>query len=200
MLTLLAQADVREQAGTAVNATSHYLATLNWVHPTWILYTMLGLGLAVCLYGLSLGRDRLIGILVSVYIALAVVNATPFVGTTDTQTDVGTVFFVRLSIFIVVQVLLFFLLSRSVILSTLTSRATKGSWWQVIIVGCLYVGLTTSVVLSLLPLSIIESLPPGVRALFTAELARFGWVIAPVIAMAVIKGTHPKKTKNADSP
>lgn len=195
MVTLLAQAEVLKSAGDTVNATSNFLNSVDWTTPTWDLFIVLFFIVAAFIYGFSLGRDRVIAILVSVYMALAVVNTAPFIGDPNTEINIGNLFVFRLSTFVGVQVLLFFLLSRSALLSTVAASDDKGSWWQVLLFSCLHVGLIISIILSLLPASFVETLSPITQTIFTSELARFIWIVAPIVAMVVVKGGAADKKK-----
>ena len=55
------------------------LLTLNWLQPTWDLFIILFFLIAALVYGIALGRDRILVIMVSIYMALAVVNYIPFI-------------------------------------------------------------------------------------------------------------------------
>ena len=133
MFTFLAQAEAVEAAEEAAATTSSFIANIDWSTPTWDLFIVLFFIVAAFIYGLSLGRDRVIAILVSVYMAMAVVNTAPFIGSFSGEVGVANMFVVRVSTFIGVLILLFFLLSRSALVSTIASSDERGSWWQVLL-------------------------------------------------------------------
>ncbi|MFH0951758.1 MAG: hypothetical protein V1838_01065 [Patescibacteria group bacterium] len=191
MVIKLAAAEVAETTEKA----SSFVANVDWNNPTWDLFIILFFIIAAFIYGLSLGRDRVIAILVSVYMALAVVNAAPFIGNYDTEIGVANIFVLRLSTFVAVLVLLFFLLSRSALLATVANSDAKGSWWQVLLFSFLHVGLIVSIVLSLLPDSFVAGLTPLTQTIFTTELARFLWIVAPIAAMILIRGGASDKKR-----
>lgn len=209
-MNFLAQADKLETAAEtateaatekvqeAANETSGFLASVDWTKPTWDMFIVLFFIVAAFIYGLWLGRDRVIAILVSVYMALAVVNAAPLIGDPDTEIDIGGLFALRLSTFVGVMVVLFFLLSRSALLNTVAASDEKGSWWQTLLFSVLHVGLIVSIVLSLLPASFAESLAPLTQSLFTSELARFIWIAAPIAALVLFRGGGGKKKYKYD--
>ncbi|MFC1663415.1 hypothetical protein ACFL04_04645 [Patescibacteria group bacterium] len=191
MILQLAQADTTE----TTSSVSSFLSNIDWATPTWDLFIILFFIVAAFVYGLSLGRDRIIAILVSVYMALAVVNAAPFLSNNDTVNTVSNFFLLPLSTFIGLLILLFFLLSRSALLATVASSDEKGSWWQVLLFSFLHVGLIISVILSLLPVSFIEALSPLTQNIFASETAKFLWIALPIVAMLLIRGGASDKKK-----
>lgn len=180
-------------------ATAHAAETANtlfqnvdWSQPTWDLFIVLFFVVAALLYGLSLGRDRIIVILVSIYMALAIVEHAPFISDPAFQENVNNaisqVFIFRISAFVFVFVFLFFLLTRSALVKTIASSDSSGSWWQVLLFSILHVGLIVSITLSFLPPEATQSLAPLTRQLFATPNAQFVWIILPMIAMVVLKG------------
>lgn len=165
-----------------------FVANINWAQPSWDLFIILFFIVAALLYGLSLGRDRVITILISVYMALAVVNFAPFIGNFQADVGVSQFFVFRVSAFVVVFIALFFLMSRSALLATVAKSDGAGAWWQVLLFSFLHVGLLVSITLSFLPPSASGHLAPLTQRLFVHENARFFWIIAPIIAMILIKG------------
>lgn len=170
-----------------------FLSSINWAQPTWDLFIVLFFVVAAFLYGLSLGRDRVIVILISVYMALAVVNSAPFIG--NFRGDIGdTQFFgFRISTFLVVFILLFFLMSQSALLRTVASSDSRGSWWQVLLFSFLHVGLLISITLSFLPPAAASHLAPLTQKVFVEDVGRFAWIVAPIAAMILVKGGAAEK-------
>jgi hypothetical protein len=170
-----------------VNADlSGFLAGINWAAPTWDLFIVLFFIITVFLYGMSLGRDRVIVILVSIYMALAVVSNAPFLGNWDANVNVGEFFAFRVTTFLGMFVLLFFLMSRSA-LHRAFGKLASGSWWQVLLFSTFHVGLLVSITLSFLPEGAIGGLAPLTQTLFSTDIARFVWIVAPIVGMVLIK-------------
>lgn len=179
--------------------TQSFVANINWAQPSWDLFIILFFIVAAFLYGLSLGRDRVIVILISVYMALAVVNSAPFIGNFQADIGLDQFFVFRVSTFVVVFIALFFLMSRSALLRTVASSDSGGSWWQVLLFSFLHVGLLISITLSFLPASASDHLAPLTQKIFAQETARFIWIIAPIVAMILIKGgASDKKSSKAN--
>lgn len=187
-------------AAEAATNSTNFLSNIDWAKPTWDLFIVLFFVIAALLYGMSLGRDRLIVILVSTYMSLAIVEHAPFINQPAVQESINKVvsslFVFRISAFIAVFVILFFILSRSALMRTIASSAdTHGSILQVIVFSVLHVGLIISIVLSFLPAGAINNLQPLTRQVFTTDLARFIWIVGPVMAMIIFKNRKPVEKK-----
>ena len=184
----------------ATAATTNNLQHIDWTRPTWDLFIILFFIVAAFLYGLSLGRDRIIVILVSIYMALAIVEHAPFLNSTGFQNMVNGIldqFFVfQISAFVFFSVLLFFVITRSALMKTIAASDSSGPWWQVLLYSILHVGLIVSVILSYIPAAELEKvLAPLTRQVFTTSLAQNFWIIGPVIAMFLFKGGASEKKK-----
>jgi hypothetical protein len=162
---------------------------LNLSHPTWDLFILLFFLVAVFLYGFSLGRDRIIVILVSIYMALAVVRSLPYLDQFRAEVNVGKVFAFQLTTFLGLFVVLFFVLSRSALLRSL-GVGEYGSIVQVMLFSFLQVGLLTSVTLSFLPASALGHFAPLTRLIFVSDIGKFAWVILPVVSLGLIHAPH----------
>jgi hypothetical protein len=164
----------------------NYLSKIDWSSPTWDLFIVLFFIVTVFLYGMSLGRDRIIVILVSIYMALAVVSNAPILGNLDASVNIGQYFAFKVTTFLGLFVLLFFLLSRSALLKTFGNLAS-GTWWQVMLFSIFHVGLLVSITLSFLPTDAVNHLAPITRQVFASETAKFLWIVAPIVSMAMLK-------------
>jgi hypothetical protein len=163
-----------------------YLMRVNWSAPTWDLFIVIFFLVTVFLYGMSLGRDRIIVILVSIYMALAVVSNLPVLGKLDAGVSFGQYFALKVTTFLGLFVLLFFLMSRSALEKTFGNLAA-GKWWQIMLFSTFHVGLLVSITLSFLPVAAVESLAPITRAVFASEMGKFFWIVAPIVSMSVVK-------------
>jgi hypothetical protein len=154
--------------------------------PSWDLFIILFFVVAVVLYGFALGRSRILTLLFSIYVAYTVISEAPFLQNPSAfSLQVDQFFVLRVSGFVGLFIVLFFVMSRSA-LSTL-SDDDDGAWWHVIIYSILHVGLLLSLTLSFLPPAVIDSLAPITRTVFVNEWSRFGWVFAPVVAAMVFR-------------
>ncbi len=186
-----ATATATQAATQAGEGALNYLAGVNWASPSWDIFIVLFFILAVFLYGVSLGRDRVVVILVSVYMALALVGTLP--GLSEFYaSDVGTNFLAQVSVFVAFFIVLYVLLSRSVFANTFASVAS-GKWWQVFLFSIFHVGLLISSVLSFLPASVISHLAPLTQTVFATETARFAWLVTPIVSLIFVKAESDKK-------
>lgn len=163
------------------------LTNLDFSNPSWDLFILIFFVVASLLYGLSLGRDRIVVVLVSIYMALAVVQNAPFLKQFTATVTVNQSFAFRVTIFLGLFLLLFFLLSHSGLVKMFGSSSKQGRWWQVVLFSFLHVGLLLSVTLSFLPLDAREALAPITRTIFVGDMARFIWIIAPIFVMILVK-------------
>ncbi len=159
---------------------------VNWLQPSWDVFIILFFVIASLLYGISLGRDRIIVIMVSIYMALAIVNYIPFISEFTAQISVNDAFALRVSVFLGIFILLFFFLSHSALLRTLGHAAAQGPLWQVMIFSFLHVGLLISVTLSFFPANLSNVLSPVTQGFFTSSFARAVWVSLPVLVMVML--------------
>lgn len=168
-----------------------FLANLNWSTPSWDLFIFLFFIIGSLLYGFSLGRDRIIVILVSVYIALAIVGNAPVLNQFNLAFNVNDNFILRISFFLGIFVALFFFLARGALLRTLGDHTSGGAWWQVILFSFLQVGLLISITLSFLPAETQSSFSHYTREFFLSDYGKSAWLILPIIVMAI--GPKAKK-------
>lgn len=160
-----------------------FLTSLNWANPTWDIFILLFFLVGALLYGLSLGRDRVIVILVGIYMALAVVTNAPVLNSLRVALNVNENYVLQISLFLGIFVIVFFLLSRSALLKTIGGSNAPGSWWQTIVFSVLQVGLLISVTLNFLPSDMTKSLTEITKQTFMSDQGRSAWLILPIIFM-----------------
>ncbi|MBU1177759.1 hypothetical protein KJ903_00915 [Patescibacteria group bacterium] len=169
----------------AAGEANSMLASLNWAAPTWDLFILLFFVAAGVLYGFTLGRARVLFILMSLYISLAVSTNLPFINEESSQRlGFSQVAFLQIAVFLVCVVGLFLLFARVGALSTFSAEA---GIVQIIVFSFLQVGLLISIVLSFLPETALASLGPFTKTLFAADNSRFLWMLAPLAAMFFMK-------------
>lgn len=173
------------------------LQNINWSTPSWDIVILLFFVVASVIFGLSLGRQRTVVTIVSVYMALAVEKYAPvaqkwlgdgFVNNALIQT-VG---------FIAIFVLIFFLFSHSGLMRNLVgNRGDDGPWYHSILLAFALVGLLITAVLSYLPPDALGQLSENTRKAFATPDAQFIWHIIPLAAMALV-GKKRKKRRHMD--
>lgn len=166
------------------------LAGLNLTAPSWDLFILIFFAVAVFIYGFSLGRNRIVVILIAIYMALAVVNSAPFLNKWIEKAlslgGMGQVFVFKLGLFLLVFAILFFLFSRSRLLLGMGGEERHGAFWQIPIFSVLHIGLLLSIALSFLPAESLLQLAPFTREIFSSDIGRFVWITAPIAAMIIL--------------
>jgi hypothetical protein len=164
-----------------------FLFNLNWATPSWDLFIILFFIVAAFLYGLSLGRNRIIVILVSIYMALAIVNTAPYLNSFTAEISYNNASIFKASVFVGLFIILFFLLSRGALLRTIAPGDNSGSWWQSIVFSFFHVGLMLSILMSYLAADMLAYVSPGMKNLFISDPAKFFWLVAPILVMVLIR-------------
>jgi hypothetical protein len=160
--------------------------------PTWDLFLVLFFIMGAFIYGFSLGRDRIIVILVSVYMSLAVVDKIPIINH-QAEIALSDVFAFKITSFFVLFLFLFFFFARSGLLRTIAVGDNRGRWYQVVVFSILQIGLIISIAMSFLPADFLAKFSGQIRGLFNSEAAQFFWLVAPLLAMAMIRRPDDKK-------
>lgn len=173
---------------------TNFVASINWAAPSWDLFIFLFFIVGSLLYGFSLGRDRIVVILVSVYMALAVVGNAPVIRQLDLAFHLNDNTMLKITFFLGVFVVLFFLLSRGALLKTIGDNNAGGSWWQVILFSILQVGLLISIAMSFLPPTMTLNFSQTTRDIFLSDWGRSAWLILPIVVMAL----GPKGSKSIE--
>jgi hypothetical protein len=160
-----------------------FFQSINWSAPSWDVFILLFFAIGALLYGLSLGRDRIIAILVSLYMAMAVAKNTPMLAKVDLRIDVNGSSLAQVAFFLGIFVVTFFLISRSALLKTLGNSGAPGSWWQTIVFSILQVGLLISMVLAFLPPEATSGLSQMTKDIFMGDQGRSVWMVLPIVFM-----------------
>lgn len=165
-----------------------FLSGINWAAPTWDLFLIIFFIIAAFIYGISMGRDRIIVIMVGIYIALALVTNAPFINPgTGSQIGFYDFYVFKVTAFLTAFILLFIILSRSSLLKAFSSDDISGGIFQVLIFSILHVGLLISITLSFLPPESLDLFSDFTKNIFTNETARFLWLVAPIVFMGISK-------------
>lgn len=163
------------------------VSSINWQQPNWDVVAIAFLLVAAFVYGFSLGRDRIILNIISIYISLTLVDnlplltLRPFAGIPENQH-----FIVRISAFMLILMILFFLFTRSAFFSS-SLRIESAPWWQVLALSIFQVGLLISVALSFLPSDILSSVSPLTQQIFASGQAHSFWLIAAILAALITR-------------
>lgn len=173
---------------------SSFSGNLSLTNPSWDLFVIIFFAIAVFIYGLSLGRDRNLLILLTIYISMALASSLPRLRLPHLGfLDLGRLLDFKVAVFLFFFVVLFVVLSKSAVLRGL-AHVGAGSLFQILLYSFLHVGLLLSVTLSLLPDEARFRFAPLTQQIFTSDLSRFLWLILPVIAMASLPPEKKSRT------
>jgi hypothetical protein len=132
---------------------------------------------ASVVFGLFIGRFRLITILINIYVALAIVSATPDKYFKDYSYEIG---------FFALLVVVFTFLGKS-LFEIHISGAGSGYLWRVFVMSFIEVAMLISIILSLMPkaaaLGYVSQTAYGYLA---SPGARFIWMTLPIVFILFI--------------
>lgn len=161
--------------------------------PSWDLFIFLFFIVATFVYGFTLGRSRILVLLVSTYMALAVIHAGTLAGLIgpgiEQNVTVGSspFFIVQITAFVGLMLLIFFFLSNSALRRAFAAADIQGKAWQVIAFSVLHAGLLVASVLSFVPVERRDALLGVTRGMFAGNKALFIWTLLPIIVMMFVK-------------
>lgn len=146
---------------------------------------------ATFLYGLTLGRNKLIALLISTYFSLIIIGSIPwktvsaFFGLKDLSSPTPTF---KIFLFLALILFFFFLIPQSVLGSVLrVGKGRQGPWVHILIFAILQIGLLASIILSFLPSKVIIDLNPLVKQVLLGQLPQFFWMTIPILALVLIR-------------
>lgn len=161
------------------------LGQLSWSAPTWDLFILIFFVAFVVLFGLTLGRGRILTALLSTYIGWAVISNLPYLTEETSQKfNLGPVFVLKLIVFGAVLVLSFFFLARA---GLLPEEGGVGHLSHIFLFSVFQAGLLISIILSFVPSGTSSALSGLTRTFFVSDIARFLWILAPIVGMFLIK-------------
>lgn len=151
---------------------------------TWDIMLFVGLLVVGMVYGFAVGRDRAVTILLSTYLALAVVTNAPILARLSQALNAGKSSSFQLVWFLGIFLLIFGLLWRSHLLKNLAQD--RGAWWETALFSITQVGLLVSIAFFLLPPESTSKLSPFFQQAFIGEIGRSFWLIAPIPLLYII--------------
>lgn len=154
-------------------------------HHVWILVGIIVLVLA---YGVFVGRDRMVTLLLSMYLSLAILTNAPVIASVSRALHVQNHPTLQLAWFLGLFLLMFFLLWRSDILRGMAYE--RGAWWESVLLVCLQLGLLISIAFFLLPASLLRTVPGDIQSIFLGDMGRSLWLIAPLLFLAFLGRKH----------
>jgi len=155
----------------------------------WIM-TLVFLGVAL-VYGLSMGKNRLVIVMLGVYFAYFITRAIPWRELAFLKMPTGPDSTVQIFIFLASVLAFFFAIPHSAFKSSLHLRGRgRGAWWQILILSILQVGLILALAISFLPAKTIAFLSPLAQSIFIGGIAQFLWLFLPILAIMFLGGSR----------
>lgn len=160
---------------------------LNLANPKWDAVIFVFLFVATLFYGLGLTRNKILTFLFSTYIALAIVDSLPFIGSwwggfkIDSEIAPGFVFF-AIVIFVAA-----FIFAQIALKKYFSGEEARGSMIYNFLLSFLHIGLVTNVILSSFPDEMTAIFSPFTQRLFMSDVSQFFWFLIPLITIIVIK-------------
>ncbi|OGH61740.1 MAG: hypothetical protein A2848_03450 [Candidatus Magasanikbacteria bacterium RIFCSPHIGHO2_01_FULL_50_8] len=176
---------------------SEFTQRVSWSNPTWDLFIVVFLLVGTLIYGFSMGRDRIIMIMVAVYMALVAVTNLPYVPQFGASVSLSNGFILKIGTFLGLFAILFFMLTRSALNHAIGGNGALGKWWHVLILSFLQVGMLISVVMSFLPAVWLEGLAALTRTVFVSAWGKFGWSLLPIFGLLVIGMSNERDRSNS---
>lgn len=167
---------------------SNFDLTASW---NWIM-VLIFLGAAL-VYGLSMGRNRLITVTLGVYLSYILAKSIPWRELSFLETKNGAPdSTVQIFIFAALILAFYFAIPHSALKSALRMGGRgRGRWWQIMILSILQIGLILSLAISFLPAKTVTAVSPLAQRVLTDAIARFLWLLLPILAMMFLGGGRP---------
>lgn len=157
----------------------------------WDLFIVIIFLIAVLVYGLFLGRNRMVILLISSYFSLSITQTLPWsrlsylgwlgIGETPSSS-------LKIVIFLAFILAFYFLMPRSVLSSSLRiKKRGNASWVQLFLLSVVQVGLLIMVMISFLPNDAIINLGSVIQRLFIGPEAQFVWITLPIVVIILMR-------------
>ncbi|TSC73259.1 MAG: Uncharacterized protein G01um101470_185 [Parcubacteria group bacterium Gr01-1014_70] len=146
--------------------------------PVWDVLFLFFFLAAGFFYGVFLGRDRLLSLLIGLYISIPITrSARPFM-----HSILATNEYVPALMFACTAGILYMFLFASLFRGR---RSRHGGWWQVLITSFLATGLAVSELARLLPASLQSKLSLPIHVFILSDIAHLVWLLLPLVGIYI---------------
>lgn len=150
-----------------------------------VLFFTLGV-IFILLWGLSLGKTRLLVSLLAIYIAYVLETLFPYLSYINDALNLNyDVSYIRIGLFFAVYIIVFAILNGSVVKARLTMSET--SLMIVGLISTLQLGLLISIITNSLSATILRQVPEYILPFFYGQQALFVWFLLPVVSLLFIR-------------
>jgi hypothetical protein len=160
---------------------------------SWDLVIILILVIGALFYGLSLGRERVLSLIVASYIALAIMTNAPLLANATPSFSADENALLKIIGFLFILMLLFYFFSRSRLIGRIRGFALS-ALWQTMVFVFLQVAFLMTVTLEFLPETRTAGLSKFTHDLFLNDYSRTIWISLPALFLVLIsfrKSTDP---------
>lgn len=146
--------------------------------------------LAVALaYGLFMGRNRLVVVTLGVYFSFLLTRAIPWTELAWLGFKTAPDSTVQIFIFLALVLGFYFVIPHSALRYAMKLGGKGGgTWWQILIMSILQIGLILAMVIAFLPAKVTAGLSPLAQLVFVGPAAYFIWLLLPILAIMFLRG------------
>lgn len=168
-----------------VNNASMVLNRVNFTNPTWDVFLILFFITFAFLYGIFLGRDKIINLIIVIFFSYLLTINLDFLSSIIKNLTEAQFSIFRLISFIVFLLLFFFIVTKKSILSSVSNYAS--SWWHVLLYSIIHTGLLISLSLSLLSPDFLNVFGGVIKIIFINSYSVFSWILLSVLSLIFLK-------------
>lgn len=165
--------------------SANYIEKINFSNPTWDIFVFLIFITIAFLYGVFIGRDKIIHILIASFFSFFVVKFNPFFGYIKNFT-LKDQSIVNIILFLFLLLLFYFLLAKRSLLSNIDTYSSPVVY--IFLFSFLHSGFIISLALNILDKSVLSSFGTLVYNIFISPIGFFCWIFFSILALIFLKG------------
>lgn len=150
---------------------------------TWDIGILIFFWFAAFFFGLSIGRRKLVLLLISLYFGFALVDLAPW------WRDLGKSYsFVEPLLFAATVGVIFYFLSGSILTSSFKIlKRDESPLWHLLFLSLVTIGFLTSSFLAFFPTSYYNNFSTITLELFILNYTHFWWAVAGIVVLALLR-------------
>lgn len=172
-------------ATNLVTNASQALNKVNFSNPTWDIFLVLFFITFAFLYGIFLGRDKIVNLIIVIFFSYVLTINLSFLSNLIKNLTESQFSILSLMSFILFLLVLFFLIVKKSILSSVANYAS--TWWHVLFYSIIHTGLLISLSLSLLNNELLSVFGKNIKMIFIYPQAVFVWVLLSILSLIFLK-------------
>lgn len=162
---------------------SQALNKVNFSNPTWDIFLALFFITCAFLYGVFLGRDKIVNLIIVIFFSYLLTVNLDFLSNIIKNFTESQFSILKLILFILILFILFFIITKKSILSSVSNYVS--SWWHVLCFSIIHTGLLISLALSLLSNDLLAVFGKTVNMIFINPQAVFIWILLSVLSLVI---------------